>query len=84
VWPAAQDAAQIHAAGAAIAAGHVVALDGRIAHDALVHGFGWVMLYGGVGAWLLAAASFVTFGVTNPTRSKLLEARATTSAQRTD
>jgi hypothetical protein len=43
------------------------------------------MLYGGVGAWLLAAASFVTFGaMTNPTRSKLQEARAATSAQRTD
>jgi hypothetical protein len=84
-WSGAQDAAQIHATSAAIAAGHVVALDGKIAHDALVHGFGWVMLYGGVGAWLLAAASFVTFGaMTNPTRSKLQEARAATSAQRTD
>ncbi|CAN7430888.1 MFS transporter [Paraburkholderia sp. SIMBA_054] len=84
-WSGAQDAAQIHATSAAIAAGHVVALDAKIAHDALVHGFGWVMLYGGVGAWLLAAASFVTFGaMTNPTRSKLQEARAATSTQRTD
>ena len=31
-------------------------------HSALVHGFGWVMLYGGVCIWLLAAASFVIFG----------------------
>ena len=37
-------------------------LDAKVAHDALVHGFGWVMLYGGIGVWLLAAASFVTFG----------------------
>ena len=33
-----------------------------LAHDALVHGFRWVMLYGGAGAWVLALASFLTFG----------------------
>ena len=46
-----------------IAAGNLSA-HGMLARDALVHGFHWVMLYGGAGAWLLAAASFVTFGST--------------------
>lgn len=35
---------------------------GVVVHDALIHGFGWVMLYGGIGAWILAAISFVVFG----------------------
>jgi hypothetical protein len=77
--------AQLHATGAAIAAGHAVTLDAKIAHDALVHGFGWVMLYGGIGVWLLAIASFMTFGVTTKlNRSKLEEAPVTTCAQCTD
>jgi hypothetical protein len=33
-----------------------------LAHAALVHGIGWVMLYGGIGVWILAAASFLVFG----------------------
>ncbi|MBN3756419.1 MFS transporter [Paraburkholderia sp. Tr-20389] len=81
--PDVQDAAQIHAVSAAIAAGHVVALDPKMAHDALVHGFRWVMMYGGVGVWLLALASFVTFGALTK-RPSLREARATTCAQSTD
>lgn len=39
-------------------------ISSAVAHAALVHGFGWVMLYGGIGAWILAVASFVTFGPT--------------------
>lgn len=35
---------------------------GAIVHAALVHGFGLVMLYGGLGAWVLAVLSAVTFG----------------------
>lgn len=31
-------------------------------HAALVNGFHWVMLYGGLGVWVLAALSFVLFG----------------------
>lgn len=31
-------------------------------HAALMHGFGLVMLYGALGVWALAAASFVIFG----------------------
>lgn len=33
-----------------------------IVHQALTQGFGWVMLYGGIGVWLLAALSFFVFG----------------------
>jgi hypothetical protein len=44
---------------------------GEVAQAALVHGFGLVMLYGGVCIWLLAAASFVIFGF------KKIEVRAT-------
>ena len=35
---------------------------GSVVHDALVNGFGWVMLYGGISVWILAAFSYVTFG----------------------
>ena len=35
---------------------------GGAVHAALVKGFGWVMLYGGIGAWILAAISFLIFG----------------------
>ncbi len=48
-----------------IAAGNISALPeipAATVHDALVHGFGAVMLYGAIGVWLMAAASFVTFG----------------------
>ncbi|CAG9223939.1 Permeases of the major facilitator superfamily [Paraburkholderia sabiae] len=81
--PGTQDVTQIHAMSAAIAAGRTVALDPKISHDALVHGFGWVMLYGGVGVWLLALASFLTFGPMT-TRPQRQEVPATTCAQCTD
>jgi EmrB/QacA subfamily drug resistance transporter len=47
-----------------IAAGNLSSLDttSDVAHAALVHGFGHVMLYGGIGVWVLAAISFVVFG----------------------
>ena len=64
-----QGTAQVHAFGEAIAAGHAVAIDPAIAHDALVHGFGWVMLYGGVGVWMLAAASSIVFGAARTVRN---------------
>ena len=59
--PGAADAVSLRNLANRIAAGNLSAHD-TLAHDALVHGFHWVMLYGGIGAWLLAAASFVTFG----------------------
>lgn len=43
----------------------LTALDpsGAIAHAALVNGFGWVMLYSGIGVLALAVISFIIFGV---------------------
>ncbi|MET3178846.1 UNVERIFIED_ORG: EmrB/QacA subfamily drug resistance transporter [Variovorax guangxiensis] len=35
---------------------------GATAHAALVHGFGLVMLYGGIGVWVLAGISWLVFG----------------------
>jgi EmrB/QacA subfamily drug resistance transporter len=35
---------------------------GTAVHAALMEGFGWVMLYGGAGVWVLAALSFVISG----------------------
>lgn len=35
---------------------------GTVVHAALVQGFDWVMLYGGLGVWILSLASFITFG----------------------
>ncbi|PYF74750.1 MFS transporter [Pedobacter nutrimenti] len=35
---------------------------GTMVHAALLQGFDWVMLYGGIGVWVLALASFITFG----------------------
>lgn len=34
---------------------------GALVHKALVHGFGLVMLYGGIGVWVLATISFMIF-----------------------
>ena len=36
-------------------------LTGPVVHQALASGFGWVMLYGGVGVWIMAAVSFLIF-----------------------
>lgn len=35
---------------------------GAIVHASLVHGFGLVMLYGGIGVWVLVTISFIIFG----------------------
>jgi hypothetical protein len=63
-----------------IATGDLVSSDQRFAgiglasegttHAALVQGFGLVMLYGGVGVWILAATSFITFRAPKPTPSR--------------
>ncbi len=34
---------------------------GAIVHAAFIHGFGLLMLYGGIGVWILALISFVIF-----------------------
>ncbi|SFR88480.1 drug resistance transporter, EmrB/QacA subfamily [Dyella sp. OK004] len=61
------DASQLRRMAERIASGSVTetslaGLADGVAQSALVHGFGWVMLFGYLGAWVLAAASFVTFG----------------------
>jgi EmrB/QacA subfamily drug resistance transporter len=64
--PSGAGAAPLRSLAERIAAGTVMSpeqnVSGAIIHQALVDGFGWVMLYGGIGVWALAAASFVVFG----------------------
>ncbi len=58
------DADELRVLSERIAAGSAVTAPGlfpSLAHDALTSGFGWVLLYGGVGVWLLAAISFAIF-----------------------
>ncbi|MET3581053.1 EmrB/QacA subfamily drug resistance transporter [Mesorhizobium robiniae] len=52
---------------------------GAIVHAALVNGFGWVMLYSGIGVLALAVISFIIFG---PKNVALQEARGHHPAQR--
>ncbi|BCP51416.1 MFS transporter [Kaistia sp. 32K] len=52
--------AQQVAAGTAVSTEHGVS--GAVVHLALVDGFGWILLYGGIGVWLLAVASYLVFG----------------------
>lgn len=69
--PEVSDAAQLRSLAERIAAGGAVSPGGSaqsaldvpaaIAHAALVNGFGWVALYGGIGVWILAAISFAIF-----------------------
>jgi EmrB/QacA subfamily drug resistance transporter len=71
--PASFDAAQLRLLAEKIAAGNFTSLpqsfpelsqldpSGATVHAALVSGFGDVMLFGGIGVWLLAAISFVIF-----------------------
>jgi hypothetical protein len=68
---------ELHSLAEKIAAGDVRLLDHTFpgtsegtAHAALVHGFGLVMLYGGLGVWVLAATSFITFRTRKPTCSQ--------------
>jgi EmrB/QacA subfamily drug resistance transporter len=58
------DAAQLRMIAERVAAGDVTSapeLPASIMHQALASGFGWVMLYGGVGVWIMAALSFAIF-----------------------
>ncbi|MFM0501368.1 MFS transporter [Paraburkholderia caffeinilytica] len=72
--PATLDTAPLGQLAEKIAAGDVEAVkrgipalatldpSGTAVHAALIEGFGWVMLYGGTGVWVLAALSFVISG----------------------
>ena len=58
-----------------IAAGDVVSLPGLsepVVHQALGNGFGWVMLYGGIGVWIMAGISFVIFNA-RPVREATIQ-----------
>lgn len=56
---------------------------GSVVHDALVNGFGWVILYGGISVWILAAFSYVTFGhkATAPMSEGASEAQLSVSGE---
>ncbi|MGJ7532472.1 MULTISPECIES: MFS transporter [unclassified Variovorax] len=72
------DAMQLRALAEKIAAGNFASLaegfpalsqadpSGAVVHAALVHSFGLVMLYGGVGVWVLAGVSLLIFGSGKP------------------
>lgn len=58
--------AQLRPLAERIAAGTTVSVPGLtapIVHEALANGFGWVMLYGWIGVWIMAAISFLIFNV---------------------
>ena len=60
------DAAELRLIAERIAAGNAVPmpeLTAPVVHEALANGFGWVMLYGGIGVWIMAAISFLIFNV---------------------
>ncbi|MDT4872104.1 hypothetical protein FQZ97_1072730 [compost metagenome] len=72
------DAVQLRALAEKVAAGSFASLpehfpalaqadpSGAAVHAALVHSFGWVMLYGGIGVWVLAGLSLLIFGNGKP------------------
>jgi EmrB/QacA subfamily drug resistance transporter len=56
--------AQLRLLAERIAAGNTVSVPGlndSVVHEALGNGFGWVMLYGGIGVWIMAGISFLVF-----------------------
>jgi EmrB/QacA subfamily drug resistance transporter len=60
------EATQLRPLAERIAAGDSVSVSGltpAIVHEALANGFGWVMLYGGIGVWIMSALSFLIFNV---------------------
>jgi hypothetical protein len=67
-------AAQLHLLAESIAAGHAASVPGlsdSVVHEALVNGFGWVMLYGGIGVWIMAAVSFYIFNARSVRRAEV-------------
>jgi hypothetical protein len=58
------DAVQLRILADRIAAGNTASVPGlnsSVLHEALRNGFGWVMLYGGIGVWIMAGASILIF-----------------------
>ena len=67
-------AAELRLLAERIAAGGAESIpepDNSIIHEALVNGFGWVMLYGGIGAWIMAAISFTIFNARSARQAKV-------------
>jgi EmrB/QacA subfamily drug resistance transporter len=93
--PATFDTAPLGRLAEKIAAGDVEAVrrgipalatpdpSGTAVHAALIDGFGWVMLYGGAGVWVLAALSFVISGSASR-RLRKIETISTQQAARCD
>lgn len=77
--PESFDPLQLRVLAERVAAGNIAAveqsfpaassLSGTAVHAALAHGFGWVMMYGAVSAWVLAGISFIVFGSRKARRS---------------
>ncbi|AXY78409.1 DHA2 family efflux MFS transporter permease subunit [Paraflavitalea soli] len=62
--PGAMATAPLHASAEKIAVGlSATDISEATAHAALVHGFGWVMLFGGIGVCVLALVSLLIFGI---------------------
>ena len=79
--PPSLDGTQLRALAERVAAGNFASAQGAaelsqrdpsgaIVHAALMQGFANVMLYGGLGVWVLAAISFVIFGTRKPSLHK--------------
>jgi len=69
-------AAELRLLAERIAAGTIVSgpeLSVSVVREALVQGFGWVMLYGGVGVWVMAVISLLLFNsqALRPAKSQL-------------
>lgn len=71
--PGVADAAVLRPLAEKIAAGAVMSpgqnISGAIIHAALADGFGWVLLYGGIGVWILAGIGFLIFGSAKSARA---------------
>ena len=55
---------ELHLLAERIAAGNALSmpeLPDNVVHQALATGFGWVMLYGGIGVWIMAVISLLIF-----------------------
>jgi hypothetical protein len=64
------DDMSLRALAESVAGGLPTSIAPDLAHAALSHGFQRVLLYGGVGVWLLGAASFLVFGAAKPARDE--------------
>ncbi|CAB3798253.1 MFS transporter [Paraburkholderia fynbosensis] len=92
--PATLDIAELGRLAEKVAAGDVDAIragvpaltridpSGSIVHAALMRGFGWVMLYGGIGVWVLAALSFVISGSASRRLTRVSASKQTSPATR--